>query len=491
MYFSDAYPATPTDLDDWFDPLMEVDTQLFVDPFLLFAEASGFWADSSDRLANHFEKGFKLLAGHQENPESLQYKKTVQLMKFPEPREFGLGYVSKGTGGSGTGDKFAQRIVAAMALAIERGLSNLHHFEELGVLVELIGRDRISDITLNILKDKFIVYTQDVCARHGIAVESFSVEHGSFDALRNRWAPATADLPVNPETGGFVLLTPRRFLRELPTLNSSDWWDYVEPTLRDDLNLAIGEKLPKKRIIEIARRHPELVREWSTAREATTPDPYNVDRDPVGLHNWQYLTEGRSEDAPLSLDAIDASNLPEFIGQVNDSFRHFIEQEGGWRLLRNDDTGLPKRESSIQLLYKGVVQSYCRAHNVRLDREVELGRGPIDFIFNSTTERVLLEVKKMRNGEFWNGLDHQLTSYLASDGCTKGWFLAIRLTDSKKEKEHTALLPARTKAAAQASGFDLRSSWVDARPKESASKLDGGEGIALHSDEDPEFQDGE
>jgi hypothetical protein len=93
-----------------------------------------------------------VLAGHQGNASSLQYKKTVDLMLFPEPKEFGLGFVSKGNRGSGTGRGFAKRIVRSMAIAIERGLQDLHHFEELGLLVDKIGRDRISDIACNVLK---------------------------------------------------------------------------------------------------------------------------------------------------------------------------------------------------------------------------------------------------------------------------------------------------------------------------------------------------
>jgi hypothetical protein len=487
VYFSEAFSVIRSELDDWFDPLLEVDTQLFVDPFLLFAEESGFWQDSGDRMAAHFQNGFEVLAGHQDSLGSLQYKKTVQLMLFPEPREFGLGFVGKGTGGAGTALGFAKRIVEAMAFAIRRGLVNLDHFEELGLLVDRIGRDRISDITCNILKYKFIEYTQEICQRHGIETFEFKVPHGRFDTVRNRWDSAKVELPKNPENGRFILLTPSRFLRELPTLNAADWWNYVEPTLRDDLSLDIGSRLSKKKIIEIARQNIDLIRSWSEARESQAPDPYDVERDPVGLHNWQLVTRERSSIMPIEMPPITAQNLSDFIAKVNESFIHYVEEEGGWRLLRNDDTGLPKTELSIQLLYKGIVQSYCQAHGVRLDREVELGRGPVDFVFNSTSERVLLEVKKMRNGKFWNGLDDQLTSYLTSDNGIEGWLLAIRLTDSKTEKTRTTELPARTKLASKNSGFKLHSQWVDARPKMSASELGVGDGSRPSDDFDPEF----
>lgn len=488
MYFSDAYGVQ----GEWFDRLLEADTQLFVDPFLIYAEMSGFWAGAGDQVAEYFQRGFELLAGHHDNPNSLQYKKTIELMLFPEPQEFGLGYVSSGTGGSGTGDGFSERIVSTMALAIELGLQELRRFEELGVLVDRIGRDRISDITCNILKPMFIEYTQDVCREHDIPMQEVPVEHSVFDGLRRRWTKGLHELPINPANDQAIILTPKRFLRELPSLNIDDWWEFVEPYFRTDLNLDLASKMRKEDIVAMARRHASKVREWTEARAQDEPDPYDVDRDPEGLHNWQRVGRAVPKELPIQFAELTTGNLDDFVREVNQNFKHYVEHRGGWKLLYNDDTGGPKRETSIQLLYKGVVEAYCDANGVALDREVELGRGPVDFIFTKTArDRVLLEVKKMRNGDYWNGLELQLTSYLNSARCDRGWFLAVRLTDTALEAQRTVDLPARTRAASEATGFRLRSDWIDARPKKSASTLKPGEDDSIGTAIDPEFPEGE
>ena len=251
----------------------------------------------------------------------------------------------------------------------------------------------------------------------------------------------------------------------------------------------MNSRLRKEDIVRLAQQNPDLVRSWSAARETEPATPYDVDRDPAGLHDWQRATEHIAVDRPIDIPTVDLETLDDFIARMNESFRLFVEEEGGWVLLRNDDTNLPKRETSIQLLYKGVVQSYCRAHGVRLDREVLLGRGPVDFVFNGGSERVLLEVKKMKNGKFWSGLESQLISYMVSDQTRKGWFLAVRFTDSKTEKDRTRELPARTLAVKTSSGMDVRSALVDARPKVSASNLVVGEPTTVYSDEDPEIFD--
>lgn len=41
MFFSDYYKILHTGNDDWFDPIVSVDTKLFVDPFLIFADRDG------------------------------------------------------------------------------------------------------------------------------------------------------------------------------------------------------------------------------------------------------------------------------------------------------------------------------------------------------------------------------------------------------------------------------------------------------------------
>lgn len=484
MYFSEAYKIEAGSEDDWFDPILEEDTQLFVDPFLVYAEDDGRWADCDDLLSSHFEKGFMLLAGHHRNPESIQYRKTVEMMVFPEPSEIGLGYVASGSKGSGTGRGFARRIVGAMVLAIEAGLSDLHRFEELGLLVENIGRDRISDISCNLLKGRLISYTQEICERHDIKLQQFKVKNSFFDQQRLRWVAEEVDLPANPSTGAPVILVPKRFLRELPTLNSSDWWDYVEPSFRDDVNWDTNRKLSKKDIIDLARRHPDLVRDWSETRGGDEPRPYDVDRDPEGLHDWQAQARKAASADPID-EPVSQLSFEEVLELVNDKFRHFVENRGGWELLWNEDTSSPKRETSIQLLYRGVVEAYCEASEVFVDREVNLGRGPVDFVFTGGRSRSLLEIKKFKNGRFWDGLEHQLISYLESERCNSGWFLAVRLSDSKTEERRHAALASRTNALRKSTGFDLHSLAVDARRPKSASNLGHGD-EASAPDVDPE-----
>jgi hypothetical protein len=137
------------------------------------------------------------------------------------------------------------------------------------------------------------------------------------------------------------------------------------------------------------------------------------------------------------------------IASIIRQYKLFIEQQGGWYLLW-ERPGDDKPEHAAQLLFRGLAQSYCRANNISVDAEVNLGRGPVDFKFsNGYLMRAHLEVKKMHNGKFWNSLEAQLAAYMASDEVHDGWFVAIRYRDGKAAEDRSRELPGRVSATAK------------------------------------------
>ena len=95
MLFSEEFGITRGDGDDWFDPILDFDTKLFVDPFLIFKEPSETWAGAHPQLIRHFDICFKLIAEGNLNPQSTPYKKALALLRFPEPKEFCRLYATK------------------------------------------------------------------------------------------------------------------------------------------------------------------------------------------------------------------------------------------------------------------------------------------------------------------------------------------------------------------------------------------------------------
>jgi hypothetical protein len=101
-----------------------------------------------------------------------------------------------------------------------------------------------------------------------------------------------------------------------------------------------------------------------------------------------------------------------------------------------------------------------------------MGRGPVDFkLSNGSKVRLLIEVKKLHNGKFWDGLGAQLPTYLESDQCRNGWLLTVRYRHGGISEQRQKELPQRVADLASDLGMQLGLTLVDARRPLSASKL--------------------
>lgn len=468
--FSDHFKITRTAQDDWFDPHLRVDTKLFVDPLLLI-KAGGVWRKAHKDLIAHFIQCYAFIA-KSAGKSSVSAKAAHTLLKFPEPKEFGLGYTASGVNGSGGSDALARLMSDGIAVAIAAGLTVPEHIEEIGILNEGIGADRISDAVCNVLKSHFIAYTQDVANRHGIPMTKHEVRNASCDAKNGRWNKEKVDLPTNPYTGGPIILVPEKLLDSLPTLNANDWFDSsANADLRTQMNLQVGQRAKKADIVKFARKHPDRVRDWAKTQTSRTDlKGYDFGADPQGVVQWSGAPIDWARQHALAGIAVphDQASLGALVDEIMNQFKHFVEDQRGWSLLHNSN-GTEKPEEAAQLLFMAMAQHYLRLFDVEVDREVELGRGPVDFKLSSGTKaRLLIEIKKAHNGKFWNGLEAQLPSYVKSDAAPEGWFVAIQYRKSSDNRMKD--LPKRVTSCATKAGKTIKYAAIDAQKKVSASK---------------------
>jgi hypothetical protein len=304
-------------------------------------------------------------------------------------------------------------------------------------------------------------------------MEVHEIRHSRFDEMRARWMDDEHMVPVDPESGRPILLLPKRFLRELPTLSSDNWGDFLDSSLRDDLNLKISENMRKDEIVALARQSPEIVREWIHYVEERGSEPYDVDLDPMLHVNWQRLARqavpGTADAGQIRIQSHE--DLLAFAHSAIDHFKHWVEEKGGWRVFWKDRTSLkPVPETNMQLLFLGVLDHYCQQAGVILDREIETGRGPVDFTFTSAGNiRILLEMKKLTHGEFWNGLRTQTPIYMQSQKTKHAIFLAVRDSVTPPMKERWRKLDSEAALASEATGCTIEVARIDITPRSSAS----------------------
>ena len=469
--FSQIFNIKRGSNEDWFDPHLSVDTKLFIDPLLMLHDG-GRWAQAHNELIDYFGRCYELVA-KSSNEKDTNARAALRMLHFPEPEEFHLGYTTHGTKGSGSGRGYAKKIRDGITVAIAAGLDKPEHIEEIGILCEGIGADRISDIVANVLKPRFVEYTQEVAHRHSIQMQLFNIDHYEMDFDYYRAVNKRVNLPATPN-GEPIILVPERILSTLPILNANDWFDSdLNQDLRDSLNRKVGQSVPKSEIVELARRHPERIRQWANA-QTSRPDlqGYDFSSDPRGIVKWDQKAREFAEISPIKVREINSSeDLIELLTEVIHQFKRYIEQRRGWKMLWNDD-GREKNEEAVQLAFLGMAAEYLRLFDVELDREVELGRGPVDFkLSRGTRVRVLIEVKKLENGKLWHGLERQFLSYLSSDESKFGWVIVVQYNNETASQARRDELPDRIRTLSEKNGITLKYSIIDAIPKESASKI--------------------
>jgi hypothetical protein len=474
LKFSEHFNCELDDSDDWFDLLLNVDTKLFIDPFLIYSSEYADFIGSHAEIVSFFNTVFQFIARSEGNEASVFWKKALGLLLFPEAEEFKLGYAGKGRPGAGSGQGFAKVIAGALWESIEAGVEEITHFEQVGILREGIGADRISDITATILRQRFVNYTYRIANGKNIPIKKFTYRRGKYDPTFQRWKEITCELPVNPNNKLPILLTPKRYIRDLPTISANNFWDYCysneNEILRNDFSFDTTSNVDKKTIVDLARKHPELRKKYLKNVESTEPDPYNFEEDKRGVVNWYNESSKYCEEYPLR---IVFQNKEEFISSINlilEEFKNYIRNNGGWSLLWNDD-GKPKSEEACQFLLQGIVTHRCRACNIDISREVNIGRGPVDFkVSQGYDYRALLELKLAKNSKFWNGLTKQLPKYQEAEGVNIGYFIVVLQTEN--DLKRLTNIRKYIDEVNQSTGYQIKHVVIDARKSPpSASKL--------------------
>ncbi len=474
MKFSEIFSITKSVDDTWFDPILNMDTKLFIDPFLIYSSETDNFKGSHDEIISFFNNLFLLVAKSRGNPRSVPWKKTENLLQIHEVSELCLGYTKFGIKGSAAGIKLAANITDAIYDVIRKGKTEISHFEEIAIIKEGIGADRISDITAAILKHRLIKYTQFFCMKYKISLTRKKFRQGYFNKEYLTWMPIDADLPLNPFSKKAILLAPKKFLRQLPTINIDEFWDYSynneNESLRNDFSYDIQKNIDKKEIIEFAKRHPEIRAKYIQSTEKLPPSPYNFSQDYKGFVRWYNASRDYSKSNPISLEIKSIENFKGAIKIMIDEFGNYIENNKGWSLLWNDD-GKPKTEEAAQNLFLGIVMHYCRANNIDISREANIGRGPVDFkVSNGFSLRALLELKLAKNTKFWNGLKKQLPKYLQAEKINIGYFVIIMFNDKDFKKLND--LQTKVEEVNKQTKYTIISVAIDAsRSPISASKL--------------------
>jgi hypothetical protein len=249
-------PITQSECD-FAIPLLDEDIPLYVDPFLLWKSPSLQDNALHTAMLASFNHIIRIYAsGSREDAVTI-------LVSLSECDEAGLG-LSGDRAGKRIGRDLAHDALATLAAIPEVMGNGIRHIEILQLLVNGIGKDRISDIACSLIKSFLIDYTIEQSRRYRIPLSSVAIPE-VYDYQSTKIRTETVELPTSPTTGRGILLIPKRWLRYSPWIGYDSYFEggFIQ-----------GDSIPTERVAVLLynRDNYGLVQQFVAQREAMSQE---------------------------------------------------------------------------------------------------------------------------------------------------------------------------------------------------------------------------
>lgn len=270
MFFSEYYGIDASIIEQYgaVDISFVCDLPLFIDPMLIFNSEK----EEYKILHNKIIKYFYFL--YQKANSGLDKKELKAWFEFNEIPNNWLGYALVGNKGAALGKKYAEFLRDNIGFATNtNNITKSNHIEKIMLLYEGSGKDKISDLTVNLIKGFLCEYTE-IFAKTYIDPNKrmkIMVEKASFNYDTESFVGKEYELPFIINEKGkkeYVLLTPKDILREdEPAINRRNFvesYDKIRAAIDNDslrtyvnnylrkavLNYEMQQKRKKKKISE-------------------------------------------------------------------------------------------------------------------------------------------------------------------------------------------------------------------------------------------------
>ncbi len=262
---------------DFIDVRIDRDTLLFVDPFAI-SQRHDRWSQQCHRTLTTFFQRIvdDIRSGNNESALS-------RLMYLREPNETRLGYSSSRPQGAGIGPLQADQLLQALSSSAAIATGFITSLEECELMIDGISRDKISDLTTNIIRGYLAEYTYQQCDLLNIPTQQLPLPpYYSFD--NDEWLTDYFRLPI--ADGRPLVLVPKYIARYDLAYHHLNYYNkYVLTFLQAEaLNArsSLVRTLKNKRVVvykkdvratfpctkenlfHFSRQHPEVLERYRT-----------------------------------------------------------------------------------------------------------------------------------------------------------------------------------------------------------------------------------
>ncbi|MCR4322537.1 MAG: hypothetical protein NUV61_00415 [Candidatus Azambacteria bacterium] len=347
-------------------PINNGDIPLFIDPYAV-SKRSDYWSTDCHNAIVEFFQG--VIDQIREGNEP-QAKYMLSGLREPNQTRFGL---SKGENprGRGVGGEQAEDLYKALAdsTAVKTGF--IKDLEECELLIEGISRDKISDISTNIIRHKLVEYTQAQCELWGISM--VSVPSGPiWDNENKKWTSEYINLPVCKNHS--VILVPKAIARFGIEFNHQEYYQHFVLNFLQSEHLDANSSLV--RTLKDGTRRPPFKKALKELNPLSKPYLYEFSKaHPEVLKNYK-------KSKNYSLNEITVEDLLMFaFGQAEESKFDYNSLASELGAIPAGDENAKKFHDHITGVLTAIFYPYLI--NPKKEHEIHEGRKRIDVTFQN------------------------------------------------------------------------------------------------------------
>lgn len=455
MFFSEYYGVDTSIIEKYgaVDISFVCDLPLFIDPMLIFNSEKNEYKILHENIIKYFHFLYN------KAKQGLSKKELKAWFEFNEVPNNWLGYAMVGNKGAALGKQYANFLYENIAFAINTNkISKSSHIEKIMLLYEGSGKDKISDLTVNLIKGFLCSYTENFAKQYidSKYLKKIAVERAEFNYQTESFISKEYLLPyiINEKAKEeYVLLTPKDILREdEPAINRKDFFESYDnirqmidnDSLRTYVNNYIGKavleyeekqkrnkksiseksikKIEKEAFKELVREYPELydyyikyIEDDSVKVRTIATKECNEELQKFGTNSKTFIAKVIDAGYVVN-ERIDARE------EAKDRikfFKHIIEDCDGYKTLYYNGKQIAT-EKDLQRLFKFV----WYGTSYKVDAEPNNGRGQADFIVSKGINNQDIVEFKLASNRSLGHVFTQIKIYEAAN-CADGSLIVI------------------------------------------------------------------
>lgn len=364
MKISELFNLNKTQYElDFVDIDPNVDTPLFLDPYYISKCEFPFAADAYVSIRSYFEFLLALLRGG-------RVEQARELFShLGESNDVCLGMSRGKPQGRGMGPKDTDVIFKELlkSRAIFSGV--MEDIEDFRIFVPNVDRDKVSDMTANIIKLHLLDYTIQQCKLHNIALKHAVPSGMYWDGKNKKWDNQYVErLVVNDKP---ILLVPKRIVSFTDKYTAKEYKQHFVLNYLQNEHLRIGSSLVKK------YKNGEKYVTKKSIEEVEIIDKEYLARF---TESHPEVFQGFKTGIESKFEGVHGSVLEDL--NVNEICSYLISK------LAATPSGT-KNASEYHNLIIGILELlfYPNLSSPQKEKEIHDGRKRIDIVFNNSAEK--------------------------------------------------------------------------------------------------------